>query len=149
MKYKGKELIPDTEAELMIGIKPLEIEQLLEKLESNNGTYEYSEEDDCEFLEKMEEKIYDLEDVIGYEIWTEDGEPFELDVRCNDVTLDKNGLDILKNIYDVLVSKLKDVRIYILVHIDVDNWFINEKGEEYNEDDAGTWENFISNLTEI
>lgn len=57
-----------------------------------------------------------------------------LQVRCDDITFDKKGVELVTTIYkDIKAANLNNVEITIGVHIDGDEWFKNENGE-YNED---------------
>lgn len=132
MKFKGIELKDNTEAELLITIEIVNI----------------SDEDELEeYGEELEETLYD--EVLNYDncyVYTEFVDDNLLNVRCNDITFDKRGVEVITTIYkDITEANLADVKAMIGVHVDGDKWFKREDGSEYNEDSV-TLEEFLNNI---
>lgn len=129
MRFKGIELKENTEAELLIAIEIVGIED-------SDELEEYGEE-----LEETLEDILDYDNCNPYVDFVDDN---LLNVRCDDITFDKNGVEVLTEIYnDIVSSNIQNVNIMIDVH--VDEWFKGEDGTEYNEDSV-TLEEFLNNL---
>lgn len=129
MRFKGIELKENTEAELLIAIEIVGIED-------SDELEEYGEE-----LEETLEDILDYDNCNPYVDFVDDN---LLNVRCDDITFDKNGVKVLTEIYnDIVSSNIQNVNIMIDVH--VDEWFKREDGTEYNEDSV-TLEEFLNNL---
>ncbi len=132
MKFKGIELKDNTEAELLITIEIVNI----------------SDEDELEeYGEELEETLYD--EVLNYDncyVYTEFVDDNLLNVRCDDITFDKKGVEVITTIYkDITEANLVDVKVMIGVHVDGDKWFKREDGSEYNEDSV-TLEEFLNNI---
>jgi hypothetical protein len=132
MKFKGIELKDNTEAELLITIEIVNI----------------SDEDELEeYGEELEETLYD--EVLNYDncyVYTEFVDDNLLNVRCDDITFDKKGVEVITTIYkDITEANLADVKVMIGVHVDGDQWFKREDGSEYNEDSV-TLEEFLNNI---
>lgn len=132
MKFKGIELKDNTEAELLITIEIVNI----------------SDEDELEeYGEELEETLYD--EVLNYDncyVYTEFVDDNLLNVRCDDITFDKKGVEVITTIYkDITEANLTDVKVMIGVHVDGDKWFKREDGSEYNEDSV-TLEEFLNNI---
>ncbi len=132
MKYKGISLIEDTEAEILINLEVV-------------GEFE---EEDLE--EKMEEIDEILEDVLHYDnvnIFSEQVDDNLIQIRSEDLTLDEAGIKLLSILFEDLKNiEIPDVKVLIGVHVDADEWFTGDDGNEYNEDVAETWEEFENNL---
>lgn len=128
MKFKGIELKDNTEAELLIAIEIIGIEN----------------PDEIEELEDtLEEDILDYDNCNPYVEFVDDN---LLNVRCDDITFDKNGIEILTEIYrDIINSNLQNVNVMIGVHVDADEWFKRADGTEYNEDLVAL-EEFLNNI---
>lgn len=122
MKFKGIELKEgrDSEAELLVNVEVI-------------GDF-----DEDELEEKMEELEDDLYDIIDYDIhdvYVETVDDNLLQVRCNDITFDKKGIDLITIIYnDIVAAALNNIKITIGVHVDGEKWFKRDDGSEYNED---------------
>ena len=132
MKFKGIELKDNTEAELLITIEIVNI----------------SDEDELEeYGEELEETLYD--EVLNYDncyVYTEFVDDNLLNVRCDDITFDKKGVEVITTIYkDITEANLADVKVMIGVHVDGDQWFKREDGSEYNEDSVRL-EEFLNNI---
>lgn len=132
MEFKGIELKDNTEAELLITIEIVNI----------------SDEDELEeYGEELEETLYD--EVLNYDncdVYTEFVDDNLLNVRCDDITFDKKGVEVITIIYkDITEANLADIKVMIGVHVDGDKWFKREDGSEYNEDIV-TLEEFLSNI---
>lgn len=132
MRFKGIELKENTEAELLIAIEIVGIED-------SDELEEYGEE----LEETLEEDILDYDNCNPYVELVDDN---LLNVRCDDITFDKSGVEVLTDIYnDIVSSNIQNVNIMINVHVDADEWFKTEDGTEYNEDSV-TLEEFLNNL---
>lgn len=132
MKFKGIELKDNTEAELLITIEIVNI----------------SDEDELEeYGEELEETLYD--EVLNYDncyVYTEFVDDNILNVRCDDITFDKKGVEVITTIYkDITEANLADVKVMIGVYVDGDQWFKRKDGSEYNEDSV-TLEEFLNNI---
>lgn len=134
MKYKGIELVPDTEAELLIDVKVL-------------GSVDLDDEELEERINNIEDQ---LEDIIDYDycnVYTEQVADDLIQVRSNAISFDKVGIELLSVIYhDIKEVDISGVRVSIAIHIDGVQWFKRDDGNEYNEDNAETWEEFLNNL---
>lgn len=132
MKFKGIELKDNTEAELLITIEIVNISD-------ENELEEYGEE--------LEETLYD--EVLNYDncdVYTEFVDDNLLNVRCDDITFDEKGVELIATIYkDIMGANLDNINVMIGVHVDGDEWFKREDGSEYNED-VVTLEEFLSNI---
>lgn len=130
MKYKGINLLEarDREDQLLCGVEfknPNEDNELSDAIlgsisESFNGY-------------KHEEKMY-IEQVL---------EDF-ICVSCYEITFTKEGIEVLKEVYDILSNLSPDIVVTVNVHVD-EEWFKREDGTEYNEDMV-SWEEFVENL---
>lgn len=122
MKFKGIELKEgrDSEAELLINVELV-------------GDF-----DEQEMEERMEDIENELEDIIDYDniyVYVEAVDDNLLQVRCDDITFDEKGVDIITIIHnDIVASGLSDIKISIGIHVDGEKWFKREDGTEYNED---------------
>lgn len=126
MKYKGIELIKDSEAELSLNV------------EATDVVANMDEDDLVDFLD-------DLLDDTGSKAYIDCYDDKEFFVRCDEIGFDEVGIAILKKIYDTISAK-DEFRAKIAIHVDVEEWFKRSDGSEYNEDIAETWEEFMSNL---
>lgn len=124
MKYKKIELIKndDSETELLCNVE-----------------FDGSDEDS---IDKMEDALENLFNDFESEIEIETVLDNLIQVKCYDISFDKNGIKLLKKIYDKLSQANLDAKITIGIH--VDEWF-NEDGKEFNEDDV-TYEEFLKHL---
>ena len=147
MKFKGIELKDNTEAELLIEIEIVDI----------------NDEDELEeYGEELEGKLEDILDEYNDKL--EDNNDFEkyilikflfsiliysdklLNIRCDEITFDEKGVDLLTVIYkNILNANLQNVKVMINVHVDGKEWFKKEDGSEYNEDSV-TLEEFLLNI---
>lgn len=132
MKFKGIELKDNTEAELLITIEIVNI----------------SDEDELEeYGEGLEETLYD--DVFDYDncdVYIEFLDDNLLNVRCDDITFDEKGIELITTIYkDIIEANLDNINVMIGVHVDDGEWFKREDGSEYNED-VVTLEELLSNI---
>lgn len=132
MKFKGIELKENTEAELLISIKIINID---------------NEDELDEYGEELEEELD--EDVLNYDncdVYTEYIDDNLINVRCNNFTFDSKGVDAITTIYkDIIAARLANIEVKIAVHVDGDKWFKREDGSEYNEDEV-TLEDFLHNI---
>jgi hypothetical protein len=128
MKYKNIELKSgnDSEAELLC-----------------NVTYK-NEDCDDDIVEEMEDTLFSLFENYKNEVVIETVTDELTQVRCWDITFDKKGIQILKGIYDKLLEAKLDAIISIGIHVD-EEWFKEEDGHEYNEDDV-TYEEFLKHI---
>lgn len=133
MKFKGIELKEgrDSEAELLINVELV-------------GDFDEDERE-----ERMEDLENELGDIINYDnvyVYVETVDDNLLQVRCDNITFDEKGVDIVTVIYnDVVAANLPDVTISIGVHVDGEEWFKREDGSEYNEDMV-TFDEFLENI---
>lgn len=130
MKFKGIELKTrtDSEAELLVNVKVIK---------------EFDELGLDEYVEELEDQIDEL-DFGDCEIWMEALDDDLFQVRCDDISLDEEGVQLLTNIYNTICDANFDgVEISIGVHSD--EWFKDENGDEYNEDDVSLSE-FLENI---
>lgn len=131
MKFKGIELKDNTEAELLIEIEIVDIND-------EDELEEYGEE-----LEGKLEDILDYDNCSPYVDFIDDN---LLNIRCDEITFDEKGVDLLTVIYkNILNANLQNVKVMINVHVDGKEWFKKEDGSEYNEDSV-TLEEFIFKL---
>ena len=132
MKFKGIELRENTEAELLISIKIINID---------------NEDELDEYGEELEEELD--EDILNYDncdVYTEHIGNNLINVRCNDFTFDRKGVDTITTIYkDIIAARLANIEVKIAVHVDGDKWFKREDGSKYNEDEV-TLEDFLHNV---
>lgn len=133
MKFKGIELKEgrDSEAELLINVELV-------------GDFDEDERE-----ERMEDLENELGDIINYDnvyVYVETVDDNLLQVRCDNITFDGKGVDIVTAIYnDIVEANLPDVTISIGVHVDGEEWFKREDGTEYNEDMV-TLNEFLANI---
>lgn len=133
MKFKGIELKEgkDSEAELLINVELVG---------------DFHEEELEKRMEELEDK---LGDIVGYDnlyVYVEEVDDNLLQVRCDDITFDKEGVDIITVLYNnIVAASLSDVKISIGVHVDGEEWFKREDGTEYNEDTV-TLDEFLANI---
>ena len=131
MKFKGIELKDNTEAELLIEIEIVDIND-------EDELEEYGEE-----LEGKLEDILDYDNCSPYVDFIDDN---LLNIRCDEITFDEKGVDLLTVIYkNILNANLQNVKVMINVHVDGKEWFKKEDGSEYNEDSV-TLEEFLLNI---
>lgn len=131
MKFKGIELKDNTEAELLIEIEIVDIND-------EDELEEYGEE-----LEGKLEDILDYDNCSPYVDFIDDN---LLNIRCDEITFDEKGVDLLNVIYkNILNANLQNVKVMINVHVDGKEWFKKEDGSEYNEDSV-TLEEFLLNI---
>lgn len=132
MKFKGIELKENTEAELLILIKIINID---------------NEDELDEYGEELEEELD--EDILNYDncdVYTEYIADNLINVCCNDFTFDSKGIDLITTIYkDIIAARLANIEVKIAVHVDSDKWFKREDGSEYNKDEV-TLEDFLHNV---
>ena len=115
MKFKGIELKEgrDSEAELLVNVEIVG---------------DFDEED-------LEDELDDIIDYDNLCVYVEAVDDKLLQVRCDDISFDEKGVDIITVIYnDIMAAGLSDVKISIGVHVDGEEWFKREDGSEYNED---------------
>ena len=131
MKFKGIELKDNTEAELFIAIEIVNI---------NN------EEELKKYGKKLMKNIYNIlnyDNCYPYIEFLDDNLP---NVRCEEITFDKKGVELLTTIYnDIIEANLQNINVMIGVHIDGYEWFKREDGSEYNED-VVTLGEFLNNI---
>lgn len=133
MKFKGIELKEgrDSEAELLVNVELV-------------GDF-----DEDELDERMEELEDELDDIVDYDniyVYVEAVDDKLLQVRCDDITFDEKGVDIITVLHnDIVAAGLSDVKISIGVHVDGEEWFKREDGSEYNEDMVSLDE-FLANV---
>lgn len=131
MKFKGIELKDNTEAELLIEIEIVDIND-------EDELEEYGEE-----LEGELEDILDYDNCSPYIDFIDDN---LLNIRCDEITFDEKGVDLLTVIYkNILNANLQNVKVMINVHVDGKEWFKKEDGSEYNENSV-TLEDFLLNI---
>lgn len=131
MKFKGIELKDNTEAELLIEIEIVDIND-------EDELEEYGEE-----LEGKLEDILDYDNCSPYVDFIDDN---LLNIRCDEITFDEKGVDLLTVIYkNILNANLQNAKVMINVHVDGKEWFKKEDGSEYNEDSV-TLEEFLLNI---
>lgn len=105
MKFKGIELKDNTEAELLIAIEIVNI----------------SDEDELnEYGEELEETLYDeVFDYDNCDVYTEFLDDDLLNVRCDDITFDEKGVELITTIYkDIIEANLDNINVMIGVHVD-------------------------------
>lgn len=131
MKFKGIEL-KGNEAELLV------------EVEMTQGCVNESE-----FVMRtidLEEKITSLLVGSKYDIYAENVCDGLVQVRCDEITLDGKGIEMLTYMYELVQNmNLKNVKISIGVNAGSGEWFKNEDGHEYNEDMV-TMEEFLKNV---
>lgn len=133
MKFKGIELKEgrDSEEELLINVELV-------------GDFDEDERE-----ERMEDLENELGDIINYDnvyVYVETVDDNLLQIRCDNITFDEKGVDIVTAIYnDIVEANLPDVTISIGVHVDGEEWFKREDGTEYNEDMV-TLNEFLANI---
>lgn len=122
MKFKGIELKEgrDSEAELLVNVEVIG---------------DFDEDELEEKMEELEDKLYDIIDCDNHDVYVETVDDNLLQVRCNDITFDKKGIDLITIIYnDIVAAALNNIKITIGVHVDGEKWFKRDDGSEYNED---------------
>ena len=133
MKFKGIELKEgrDSEAELLVNVELI------------------GDVDEDELEGRMEELEDELDDIVDYDnicVYVEAVDDKLLQVRCDDISFDDKGVDIITVIHnDIMAAGLSDVKISIGVHVDGEEWFKREDGSEYNEDMV-TLDEFLENV---
>lgn len=133
MKFKGIELKEgrDSEAELLVNVELV-------------GDFDEDELD--ERMEKLEDELDDIVDYDNIYVYVEAVDDKLLQVRCDDITFDEKGVDIITVLHnDIVAAGLSDVKISIGVHVDGEEWFKREDGSEYNEDMVSLDE-FLANV---
>lgn len=131
MKYKGIELVPNSEAELLVNV------------DISNSEFE----DIDEAIDAISDVLSDYEftSVTDADIYMEEISDTKLQVRCDGICFDIDGINLLKEIYELMCAN-DTLKVYIGIHVDLEEWFKDENGHEYNEDVAETWEEFMKNL---
>lgn len=122
MKFKGIELKEgrDSEAELLVNVEVIG---------------DFDEDELEEKMEELEDELYDIIDYDNHDVYVETVDDNLLQVRCNDITFDKKGIDLITIIYnDIVTAALNNIKITIGVHVDGEKWFKRDDGSEYNED---------------
>ncbi len=122
MKFKGIELKEgrDSEAELLVNVEVIG---------------DFDEDELEEKMEELEDELYDIIDCDNHDVYVETVDDNLLQVRCNDITFDKKGIDLITIIYnDIVAAALNNIKITIGVHVDGEKWFKRDDGSEYNED---------------
>lgn len=133
MKFKGIELREgrDSEVELLVNVE---------------FVGEFDEDELEERMEELEDKLYDITDYDGCDVYVEAVDDNLLQVRCDDITFDEKGVDFVTALHnDIVAAGLDDVKISIGVHVDGEEWFKREDGSEYNEDMV-TLDEFLANI---
>lgn len=134
MKFKGIELNENTEAELLVSMEIVGIDDE-DELDEYGGELEVI----------LYDNIYDCVDYDDYEIYIEFVDDSLLNVRCDNITFDEKGVEIITRIYQKIITMdLKNVKVMIGVHVDENEWFKSEDGSEYNEDIV-TLDEFLEN----
>lgn len=134
MKFKGIALRAgnDSEAELLVNV------------EVTREFYDDDELDD--FLDGVEEKITDAFEDYPEDVYVECVADDLVQVRCDEITFDMNGVVLLTDIHRVVSElNLEDAIVGIGVHVDGEEWFKREDGTEYNEDMVSL-EEFLDNV---
>lgn len=122
MKFKGIELKEgrDSEAELLVNVEVIG---------------DFDEDELEEKMEELEDELYDIIDYDIHDVYVETVDDNLLQVRFNDITFDKKGIDLITIIYnDIVAAALNNIKITIGVHVDGEKWFKRDDGSEYNED---------------
>lgn len=122
MKFKGIELKEgrDSEAELLVNVEVIG---------------DFDEDELEEKMEELEDELHDIIDCDNHDVYVETVDDNLLQVRCNDITFDKKGIDLITIIYnDIVAAALNNIKITIGVHVDGEKWFKRDDGSEYNED---------------
>ena len=130
MKYKGIELKEgqDSEAELLVDVEVTE---------------EACGEQD---MEELEESILEVFEGYPEEVYTEIVYDNILEVRCDAITFDVNGVVLLTDICRMVLMLLPgDVKVGVAVHVDGEEWFVRDDGTTYNED-VVTLDEFLDNI---
>lgn len=133
MKFKGIELKEgrDSEAELLVNVELVG---------------DFNEDELEERMEKLEDELDDIVDYDNLYVYVEAVDDKLLQVRCDDITFDEKGVDIITVLHnDIVAAGLSDVKISIGVHVDGEEWFKREDGSEYNEDMV-TLDEFLANV---
>lgn len=122
MKFKGIELKEgrDSEAELLVNVEVIG---------------DFDEDELEEKMEELEDELYDIIDCDNHDVYVETVDDNLLQVRFNDITFDKKGINLITIIYnDIVAAALNNIKITIGVHVDGEKWFKRDDGSEYNED---------------
>lgn len=122
MKFKGIELKEgrDSEAELLVNVEVIG---------------DFDEDELEEKMEELEDELYDIIDYDIHDVYVETVDDNLLQVRFNDITFDKKGINLITIIYnDIVAAALNNIKITIGVHVDGEKWFKRDDGSEYNED---------------
>lgn len=122
MKFKGIELKEgrDSEAELLVNVEVIG---------------DFDEDELEEKMEELEDELYDIIDYDNHDVYVETVDDNLLQVRFNDITFDKKGINLITIIYnDIVAAALNNIKITIGVHVDGEKWFKRDDGSEYNED---------------
>lgn len=122
MKFKGIELKEgrDSEAELLVNVEVIG---------------DFDEDELEEKMEELEDELYDIIDCDNHDVYVETVDDNLLQVRFNDITFDKKGINLISIIYnDIVAAALNNIKITIGVHVDGEKWFKRDDGSEYNED---------------
>ena len=127
MKYKNIELSENTEDELFCNV------------EFSNDA------EDGEIVGDVGDKISEAFKDFDGDFYIEPVTPDTIEVRSPDITLDEDGVTLLKQMYDKLVSLNLDAEITVGVTVGGDEWFKRKDGSEYNLD-SQPWEAFIENI---
>lgn len=133
LKFKGIELKEgrDSEAELLVNVEVIG---------------DFNEDELEERMEELEEELDDIVDYNNLYVYVDAVDDNLLQVRCNDITFDEKGVDIIITLYnDIVAMGLSDVKISIGVHVDGEEWFKREDGTKYNEDEV-TLDEFLENV---
>ncbi len=85
MKYKGIELVPDTEAELLVDVRVL-------------GTLDLDDEELEERINNIEEQLEDIIDYDNCDVYTEQVTDDLFQVRSNHISFDKKESIIINNL---------------------------------------------------
>lgn len=133
MKFKGIELKEgrDSEAELLVNVEIV-------------GDFDENELE--ERMGELEDELINIVDYNNIYVYVDAVDDNLLQVRCNDITFDEKGVEIITALYnDIVANDLSDVKISIGVHVDGEKWFIREDGTKYNEDEV-TLDEFLENV---
>ena len=122
MKFKGISLndLPNRKTELFVNVA-------LTKQFTDDAMYD-------DYIEDIENTIMDLFEGTNADIYAEYVYDNLIRVRCNDITFDTEGVELLHIYHTILKAGLEETEISIGVRLDGDDWFVRKNGSEYSED---------------
>jgi hypothetical protein len=133
MKYKNRELIDNknNDTELMCCVE-----------------FDNPKEDNEVIVDNLIDELIHLFKGYKYVIYIEAVTTGIIEVRCWAITFDKDGVDLLSDIYNKLINadfNTVKPNILIGIYIDGEDWFLREDGSEYNQDIVA-YDDFLENI---